>query len=243
MRNSTLINNKRSFTLLEILVVFTIFTMLSVVIIFVIKPISIVNRAIDIGRKRDLDDAKKILEQYLSDTGCYPQPTQICMEGTNTSPCHICTKAQHPFFSYFTRELCDPRHGTSDYLYQTDTYLIPKVGYFTSSCPKWFHIFTVLDSVSINDDSYDPAQDIWGCKKGGCGVNPLYGYDYLVTSPGGPSDSVATSNWYCYLSQYGRCVQCTPYENCVSSGNDCYGKMLYPMRQTCCTANRLSSCN
>jgi len=210
---------------MEILITLTILIVLFTGLIVLINPLAIIQSGNDITRKKDLDDAKKMLEQYINDTGCYPQPTQVCMEGNNSSPCHICTKGQSPKFAYFTKDICDPRSGSLNYLYQVNTTFVYKVGNVVGQCPKWFRIFSVLDSV------YSAASDVWGCKKGGCGVSPQYGYSYLVTSPGAPTDDIATTNWYCYTTD---CTQCSPYENCMSPENDCHNKMLYPNRSVCC---------
>jgi len=153
---------------MELLIAVSISIVLSVGLIVLIKPLSLIQKGNDILRKKDLDDAKKAFEQYMTDTGCYPQPTQICKEGTNVSSCHICTKGQSPQFSYFTRDICDPKQGSLQYLYQTE-----KIGSVVVPCPKWFKIFSILDS------AYNAADDIWGCGKGKC-----YGYNYVVTSPG-----------------------------------------------------------
>jgi len=193
---------RTAFTLMELLIVVCILIILSTGVVILINPISIINKGTDTARKKDLDDAKKMLEQYMNDTGCYPKPTQVCIDGNNTSgTCHICTKEQSPSFSYFTKDICDPRHGIADYLYQTETipgykppggvWIPPAV----SACPKWFRIYSVLDSV------YSAAEDIWGCKKGGCGVSPYYGYSYLVTSPGAPSETIFAGDWGCYLGR------------------------------------------
>lgn len=227
----------KAFTLMELLIVVSVMAVLFAGLILLINPITIINRGNDVARKKDLDDAKKMLEEYMADTGCYPQPTQICINGSNTSPCNICTKQQSAQFSYFAKDICDPKQGGSlHYLYKTETVLVPGIGYEVTACPKWFYLFSVLDS------AYIAADDPWGCKKGGCGVSPSYGYSYVVTSPGAPTDAIASVNWYCYLSQFDRCVQCTPYENCTSQGNACYGKDLYPVRSSCCSANGLPPC-
>ena len=110
----------KAFTMMELLVVVCIFTVLSVGLVLLINPLSVINKGNDITRKKDLDNAKKMLEQYMNDTGCYPKPTQVCADGGTSSTCHICTKDQSPSFSYFTKDICDPRHGGGvDYLYET----------------------------------------------------------------------------------------------------------------------------
>lgn len=219
--------NKKAFSLLEMLVTVAVIAALAFGVLVLINPMSIIYRGNDTTRKKNLDDARKMLEEYIADTGCYPQPTQVCKEGNNLNNCHICTKQQPGQFSYFTRDICDPKSTQLSYMYQVE-----KNGAAPAACPKWFRIFSVLES------AYNPDEDVWGCKKGGCGVFPQYGYSYLVTSPGAPTDQIASSNWYCYTTD---CIQCTPYENCISPSNDCYGKELYPLRQTCCNAHNPSS--
>ena len=238
---------RKSFTLMEVLITVTIITVLAAGVIILINPVTTIQRGVDSARKKNLDDAKKMLEEYVTDTGCYPQPTQICSDtpSPSDSTCHICTKGQASPFSYFTKDICDPKHGgTKDYLYQPETIYqakdvphgIPASGFIPATCPKWFRIYSVLDS------PYNAADDVWGCKKGGCGVPPVYGYSYLVASPGAPNDDSATSNWWCHVQIDDKCHQCTPYETCIGDKtNDCYGKQLYASCKNCC-ADHSSSC-
>jgi len=229
--------NKKAFTLMEVMIVLTLVSVLSVFLLVVINPWTLINRGFNANRKKDLDDAKKMLEQYINDTGCYPLPTQVCFEGTNTNPCHLCTKKQTTPFPYFTRDICEPREGNLDYLYEVDTSFEKIIGNVVTTCPKWFKIF------AIQEGAYNAAEDIWGCYAGGCGVYPLYGYRYLVNSPGAKMDTVATTGWYCHLEDINKCVACTPYSNCTNPNNSCYGKELYPLRQTCCTDHGITRCN
>lgn len=232
MENNGSPMNKKAFTLMELMIVVSIITVLFLGLIAAINPMSMINRAYDVRRKKDLDDAKKMLEQYMADTGCYPQPTQVCTNGNNSVNCTICTKKQNPKFSYFTKDICEPKDNSFQYMYET----VPGVGNQAVACPLWFRIYSVLDSV------YNANDDVWGCKSKGCGVSPIFGYSYLVTSPGAPVDNIKSNNWYCYINQLNRCAQCTPYDNCTSIGNACYGKELYPVRSQCCDANHLSPC-
>lgn len=225
----------KAFTLVELLIVISIIAVLFAGLIILINPITIINRGNDVARKKDLDDAKKKLEEYMADTGCYPQPTQICMNGSNTTPCNICTKQQTDSFSYFTKDICDPKKGSLPYLYQAETTLVQGLP-VASTCPKWFRLFSILDS------AYIAADDPWGCKKGGCGVSPSYGYSYMVTSPGAPVDGVKTDNWYCFSNTNSKCRNCSFYENCMSSVNPCYGKPLYPSCRSCCEDGHPESC-
>lgn len=233
---------KKAFTLVEILITVTVITVLFAGVIALINPVRIIEKGNNTARKKDLDDAKKMLEEYMTDTGCYPQPTQICTEGTNTNGCHICTRGQSAPFSYFAKDICDPRHGGApDYQYEIETVLQPKdvahgipvSSWIPATCPKWFRIYSILDG------PYNADEDIWGCKKNGCGISPLRGYGYMVMSPGAPSTGYATSNWYCYAN--GDCTQCTPYENCITPGGECYGQELYAARTTCCALHDRSS--
>lgn len=228
--------NRKAFTFTELLIIISLISIFFVGVIVAINPIAIINRGYDSARKKDLDDAKKMLEQYMTDTGCYPQPTQICIEGKNNSNCHICTKKQSPKFSYFTKDICDPKAGQMDYLYQVDTTMVYKVGQVVSACPKWFRLYSVLNS------AYDKANDVWGCGNGGCGVSPSYGYSYLVTSPGAPVDGIISSTWFCYLDINNACNPCGTYDNCNLPTNDCQGKELFPTKQNCCSTHSISPC-
>jgi len=224
----------KGFTLLELLIIIALFAVLSVVAIVLLNPMSLVKRATDVTRKKELDDAKKMLEQYMSDTGCYPKPTQICAQNAPGGSCNFCANGKTTQFSYFTKDVCDPRHGISDYLYETEITEVPKSSPIAASCPKWFRIYSVLDS------AYDEATDVWNCSEGGCGIAPNYGYDYLVTSPGAPTTTISTNDWYCYTTD---CTNCYSFENCHTVGNDCVGKVLYPSKQSCCAQHNPNSPN
>jgi len=217
---------------MELLIVVSLLAVLATSAIVLINPISIINRGNDTARRKDLDDAKKMLEQYMTDTGCYPQPTQVCMNGTNTTPCTICTKKQATKFSYFTKDICDPKSASAQYLYQTQ-----KSGALVSACPTWFRIYSVLES------AYNAQEDMWGCKTGGCGdvSTSRYGYSYLVGSPGAPNDTVSTSNWFCFTNN--DCDNCTPYESCIAISSPCYEKSLYANKDTCCIEHNPRSQN
>ena len=235
----------KAFSLMELLIVVTILSIVIVGVISYLNPVTIIQRGNDTARKKSLDDAKKILEEYMADTGCYPQPTQVCADSDGASvTCHICTKNQGTKFSYFTKDICDPNNTTFGFLYQPETVVRPKdyvnnipAGFNVASCPKWFRIYSVLDS------PYNAAEDIWGCKKGGCGVAPNYGYSYLITSPGAPTEGVMTNNWYCHKSIDNKCRMCAPYENCISPSYPCYGETLYPSCRSCCEDGHPESCS
>jgi len=224
--------NKKSSTLIEILITLTVAVALFTGLLVLINPMSYIHKGNDVARKKDLDEARKNLEQYINDTGCYPLPTQVCWDGSNTTPCHICTKKQANKFSYFTKDICDPKSGSYDYLYQTDStfVLIGKVGYYmANACPKWFRIYSVLDS------PYNAAEDTWGCGNGGCGIAPLYGYSYLVTSSGASTDQINSNLWYCFTNN--DCTNCGNRDSCMSPSNECYGLTLYPRKDLCCKAH------
>ena len=216
--------DRKAFSLLEMLVTVAVIAALAIGVLILINPLSIINRGNDASRKKNLDDAKKALEEYMADTGCYPQPTQICTEGTNINNCHICTKQKADQFSYFKKDMCDPKAEQLPYMYRVEKY-----GGAPAVCPKWFHIYSVLES------AYNAAEDLWGCKKGGCGVPPQYGYSYLVTSPGAPVDNMTATNWFCFVQN--DCTNCGVYENCSSPSNECYEQLLYPSKTLCCNSN------
>jgi len=216
----------KAITLVEITISISILIVLLAGVLFLLNPMMYIYRANDITRKKNLDDTKKMLEEYVADTGCYPQPTQICLEGTNKTNCHICNKGQKPSFSYLTKDVCDPKASSAQYLYQVEMN-----GNVVASCPKWFRMYSVLEA------PYNAQEDIWGCKVGGCGVAPQYGYSYLVTSPGAPLDNIAPNNWYCFDTD---CHQCGTYEDC-SVGLCARYAPYYPSSGTCCNAHIPSS--
>ena len=60
------------FTLTELLVIMAILAILLVVLIGIINPISLVGKANDSSRKKDLDRIRKSFEEYFNDKGNYP---------------------------------------------------------------------------------------------------------------------------------------------------------------------------
>lgn len=60
------------FTIAELLITMAILAILLVVLIGIINPISLVGKANDSTRKKDLDRIRKSFEEYFNDKGVYP---------------------------------------------------------------------------------------------------------------------------------------------------------------------------
>lgn len=60
------------FTIAELLITMAILAILLVVLIGIINPISLVGKANDSKRKKDLDRIRKSFEEYFNDKGKYP---------------------------------------------------------------------------------------------------------------------------------------------------------------------------
>lgn len=63
---------KDGFTLIEVLIGFSILVILVVVLTTTLNPIVMMNRGRDATRKKDLNKIKIAFEEYYSDKGTYP---------------------------------------------------------------------------------------------------------------------------------------------------------------------------
>jgi prepilin-type N-terminal cleavage/methylation domain-containing protein len=62
----------KGFTLMELLIVMAILMILIIILIGIINPASLVGKANDSRRKKDLDAIRKSFEEYFNDKGVYP---------------------------------------------------------------------------------------------------------------------------------------------------------------------------
>lgn len=145
------------FTLIELLVVSSILIILSLLLFLVYQHQ--IGRAYDSKRKSDVYDIKIALEEYEKDHNCYPD--FISCEGGYADDLQ----------PYLQKIPCDPETKKS-YVYYPDP--------SSSSCHKWYWIFSNLD-----DDS-DPKIDDLGCTNG-CGpTESETDYDYYASSSNAP---------------------------------------------------------
>jgi type II secretory pathway pseudopilin PulG len=216
-------------TLLEVLVVMAIVVTLIIAVIVLIKPQEQINKAMDAKRKHELNEMRKVFEDWYTDRSCYPKMDEVCYNSLSTTTCEICSsEAGSPSLNaYTTSELCDPQSPVKNYLYQIQG---------DETCPSSYIIYTKLSA------QYNPSEDLWGCGGfHGCGPYPFYGYDYLVSSPNAPISR--TSNYYCF-DRNSQCTSCGTYESCVNALNDDVCQTIYPSRTACCTGSPYASnCN
>ena len=166
---------KNGFTLMEIIIVVAFIALIAVAVFVLLNPLKQIKKSWDGKRKTELDQLRKVLENWYNDKNCYPKPAQICYDSPKNTPrgtyiCHICgQESTSPSFSPYLLKLpCDPEHPTKKYLYQVENL----------NCPTWYKIYATLDTNS------DPAIAEVGCSQG-CGIGDFTGFifNYGVTSP------------------------------------------------------------
>ncbi|TSC53600.1 MAG: Uncharacterized protein LiPW31_339, partial [Microgenomates group bacterium LiPW_31] len=130
-------------TMIELLIVLAILSVFILVAIF--TYLGQLAKGRDARRKADLDKIQNVLEDYLNDEVCYPEPGEILTDGK------ICKK---PFSPYLSQLPCDPINNTFyNYFYSFDS---------TKTCKGWYKIYTKLENTK------DPIIEKVGCA-GGCG--------------------------------------------------------------------------
>lgn len=228
---------------MELLIVVALIAIIAAVAIVLLNPWAQIGKGYDARRKHDLAVLQKVMEDYYNDKGCYPKPEQICYsEITNvcnanrvkTQTCYICGNeptSPTSLSSYLTKLPCDPQHATKKYFYQTEASeanLVcstpPKDA--QKNCPSWYRVysdFSTQDQESVN----------LNCYTGGCGVAPIYGYDYGISSP---NKGLEVSNKYSFDAGDGSCQTCGTYQCCHDLGcaPNAIGRPLYGSCQTCC---------
>jgi len=239
---------KKSFTILELLIIVALISILATAAIYFFNPFQQIHKAQDAKRKNDLDKLKKAFEDYYNDKGCYPKPSEVCYDEPinlctgvgsnkkiNNQICHICgNESDSPSFTpYLSKLPCDPTHPSKKYLYQVEGDTSISCSLSTEkACPQRYKIFSQFGSVS------DKASDDLGCTLKGCGparpAPPLpsvpYGYDYGVSSP-----NIAIKGSSSYTCYNITCQMCNTYARCmdpdISPG--CVGRPLYSSCQAC----------
>lgn len=215
--------NKRSFTLVEILIVMAIVVILLTTAVATLNPKAMIVRAHDSRRKRDLARIKVAFEDYFNDKGCYPTQNMV-NELMDNNHCFSSV-----FSPWMKKWLCDPS-GQPYYIF-VDSEENP-------TCPKWFEILTNLG----NKTDIDIPSNWYGGN-----------FRYLGDGSLGAEDvnyGVSSSNvfWYqqdypdacdldtCYLvnPETGACLQAV--------GNHCSGNYCYYGHDETCTVMCKTSC-
>ncbi|MEK7597792.1 MAG: type II secretion system protein [Patescibacteria group bacterium] len=130
---------KKSFTLIELLIVVGLLVTLAITLLVTLNPWGQINKGQDSKRKLELTQLNKVFEDYYNDKGCYPKPNEVCYPNSQSgynpqvdTKCYICGHELPPanfanFSPYMARLPCDPRHPTKKYLYQVDSLICPSL--------------------------------------------------------------------------------------------------------------------
>lgn len=138
---------KNGFSLVELLVVFTILAILITSAVSAINPVALMNRGKDARMKKDLSRIKVAFEEYYSDKNCFPDQTIV--DGLMLS--NNCGK--QIFAPWLPSWICDP--GENPYIIAVDQ----------SACPKWYKVLTNLRNKKDSDiqkDWYTGIKNITG---------------------------------------------------------------------------------
>jgi len=145
------IRKTKAFTLIEILTVLVIVSGLTI-FSAVVFPKQIV-KARDSVRKSNIRRVVSAIEEIYQDTGCYPISIPFCTNSLTNGSLTILDKIP-----------CDPETKNS-YVY------VPE----TSSCPKWFQLYGILENTS------DSIIDRVGCRNG-CGPQCQFNFGISSTN-------------------------------------------------------------
>lgn len=125
---------KKGFTLVELLIVVSIITAMAAIVIGIINPVSLIARANDATRKKDLDRIKIAFEEYYVDRGYYPNSTLVpkMIDKVNCG--------SDIFSPWLAKWPCDPKKQTYKIQVETDSSgnIVDK--------PRWFRVYANLEN-------------------------------------------------------------------------------------------------
>lgn len=128
---------KNGFTLVELLVVFTILTILTISMVLAIDPVALMNRGKDAKMKKDLSRIRVAFEEYYSDKECFPDQAMVDI-------LMIKSNCDKPVFApWLPNWICDP--GENPYKIVVDQ----------AACPKWYKALTNLRNKKDKDIQID----------------------------------------------------------------------------------------
>lgn len=120
-------NNKRGFTLVEVLIVVGIVSFLAVITLAYFR--NQIFKARDAKRKADMHLIQEAVEEYEKDNDCYPDASLVVCEPTDIG-----------LRPYLNKIPCDPVSG--------DSYLYEPGG--PTSCSKWYRMYAFLENQGVS---------------------------------------------------------------------------------------------
>jgi len=213
---------QKGMTLFELLIVTSLISLLVIGVIVLLNPQEQIAKSRDAVRKNDLNELRKIMEDWMSNNNCYPKKTEVCYNDVSNTTCEICTSSpgSPSIANYTSSVVCDPESPLKNYLYEAQG---------DSNCPSNYVIYSKLSA------QYSKENDVYSCGPlHGCGPNASFGYDYLVSSAN--AVVAPAGNYYC-LSSANRCTNCGTYATCSVEVTRRTCRSIYPSKAVCCSTN------
>ncbi len=206
---------KKGFTLIELLIVVVILMLLMLIVLIGWKVQ--INRAHDSLRKKNLNDIKRVFEEYYNDKGCYP-PTTVM---DDVSDCGSANLAP-----YLTAVPCDPDTKTPYYYIPIDA----------NNLCLGYRAFAGLKDTGDTDITAQGCNGVTGCGYGS-------GWNYGISSGApvaAPGFDPGTTPTPTQGSQPGKNA-CSPTGVCNSYSNPA-GSGCPKSWATDCTENGVNQC-
>jgi prepilin-type N-terminal cleavage/methylation domain-containing protein len=181
-------NNRKGFSLVEVLVVITVLAIIFIIIMLGFDPTRNLKKARDAQRKHDLEQLRNALDTYYNDNNCYPENLDQLVP------------------TYIKRVPIDPLCESHGYCY---VYLINS----DQDCPQWAAVFAHLElGPSIEDTGENSCPVIAACGFPGSGAGglPEYNADLNFCIFLGDLDCSIVGNSALYPTGYGFMPTTTP---------------------------------
>lgn len=140
---------RKGMTLVEILIVISVIAFLAILAVIYLR--TQIFKSYDARRKTEIKRIAIAVEEYEKDHDCYPISSSV-----------VCTGGGAGLQPYLDRIPCDPVTGAS-YYYEHET----------TSCPKWYRIYSSLQNES--DVDYQNS------------IGPNADFSYVYESPNAPT--------------------------------------------------------
>lgn len=211
---------KRGYTLVELIIAVTIVVVLAMMMVGALNPQSLIGKANDSRRKKDIKRIKVAFEEYYNDKDCYPKGYDFANF----------TCGSGDFAPWLPIWPCDPKK--THYLIYVEA----------SGCPKWYKIATKLENLNDSD-----IPKVIPSKMGGEITNVTANYG--VSSSNIMWNQIFSSN-ECKTPPTIDCFSLTPRCNNATtnkgergcSGDNCYLGNKNPDRDNCLEECKVSCC-